>query len=207
MSLQVNTITGALKLLGDSSKSIDLKYYEITSASSSLDNVGWSGLADQDFEGNGPVDNTGNGLGGRRRRRLACSGGRLFAWHECDRPRCVGQPGKWIQWAGRQSTEIWLFTYGTEFGTIFEGMVEYVHVDSVAGDFDGDGDVDGADFLTFGNGASAQPTMPMIWPTGKQTTAQSRRWQRRRPQSPSQAASRSSLLAYSASPTAVRKQA
>ncbi len=43
---------------------MDIDYYEITSASGSLNPAGWNSLQDQDYEGNGPPGNcngSGNG--------------------------------------------------------------------------------------------------------------------------------------------------
>jgi len=60
LTLQVNTVTGGMTMLGDPNNDIDINYYEITSAGSSVDPNGWNSLADQgfegDYDGNGTID-------------------------------------------------------------------------------------------------------------------------------------------------------
>jgi hypothetical protein len=57
LTLEVNTTTGALTMLGDPSDPIDINFYEITSRDGeSLDPTGWISLADRDFEGSDAAD-------------------------------------------------------------------------------------------------------------------------------------------------------
>jgi hypothetical protein len=60
MNLIVNTTLGEITLENDTGLNYTIDSYEITSASDSLDPVGWNSLEDQDYEGNGAPDN-GNG--------------------------------------------------------------------------------------------------------------------------------------------------
>ena len=97
LTLQVNALTGAATILGDTTRNISVNYYQITSAGHSLDAVNWASLADQDFDGNGPPSGSGNGweeAGGAGSR---CPGRSLSAGQQHHRRGRVGRPGKGLR--------------------------------------------------------------------------------------------------------------
>ena len=61
LSLEVNTGSGAIAILGDDTDSVDFNFYEITSEGNQLDDTSWNSLTDQDIEGSGAPDGSGDG--------------------------------------------------------------------------------------------------------------------------------------------------
>jgi hypothetical protein len=61
LTLRANTTNGVLTMIGDDGEAISISYYEISSAGNSLNTANWNSLADQDYDGNGPADGSGNG--------------------------------------------------------------------------------------------------------------------------------------------------
>ncbi len=60
MTLEVNTTSGALRMLGPTSTNQDVIYYQVDSANGLLSTAAWYSLQDQDYEGSGPP---GDGMG------------------------------------------------------------------------------------------------------------------------------------------------
>ncbi len=141
LTLEVNTITGETTLLGDATRDIDINFYEITSELDSLDDAGWSSLADQDFEGNGAPDNKGNGweeAGGVGKHALA--EGWLLGNSTIGAATLVGLGTGYD--TGVDERDL-MFEYRTGAGVFVEGLV--VYETGLDGDWDGDLDVDDVD--------------------------------------------------------------
>ncbi len=137
-------LTGALTMLGDPNDAIDINFYEIISAGGlSLDPIGWNSLADQDFEGSGPVNNTGDGweeIGGVGTDLLA------EGWLLGDSTIAAGVSiSLGLGYDEGVDAQDLVFTYRTDTGTVIEGLVAYEA--GIPGDFDGNGLVDGFDSL------------------------------------------------------------
>jgi len=145
LALRVDTITGATTLLGDAYQAVGINFYQITSAAHSLDAVNWSSLADQDFEGGGPPNGTGNGweeAGGVGKQALAEAF--LMGNSAIGVSQLVGLGEGYDAFVGAKDL---VFTYRTDAGEIIEGLVEYV-TSVIAGDANWDGIVDAADYIT-----------------------------------------------------------
>ena len=164
LTLQVDTGSGAMSLLGGAFADIDLNYYEVHSAANSLNATGWNSLADQDYEGNGPATGTGDGweeAGGNGAHALAegyLLGSSTIA---IDAQLPLGSAYNTATDA-RDLT----FHYRTADGQIFEGLIDYIQ-SAVPGDTDGDGDVDDSDLGT----SFANYTGP-VGAAGNKTAAQ-----------------------------------
>ncbi len=61
-TLQVNTTTGEVLMLNNTTTTFDMNYYEITSTGDALRPQGWGSFADQDIDGNGPPSGSGDGF-------------------------------------------------------------------------------------------------------------------------------------------------
>jgi hypothetical protein len=61
LNLEIDTTTGAVKIVNDETTAVYIDYYEIISPGDSLDSVLWSSLQDQDLAGFPAGDGTGNG--------------------------------------------------------------------------------------------------------------------------------------------------
>ena len=144
LTLRVDPVTGATAMRGHSSQSISFSYYEITSAAGSLDSSNWVSLADQDFEGHGPANGSGNGweeAGG------AGSGALAEAYLLGDSTIGTGQSVSLGNgYDPDVGAEDLVFTYLTDSGKVIEGLVEYV-TSVIAGDANWDGIVDAADYI------------------------------------------------------------
>jgi len=124
LTIEVNTATGQMTLLGSSFWPIEIDYYQITSEAGSLDPENWLSLADQDFDGNGPPDGSGNGweeAGGVGPHALA----EAYLLGDSLIPMDAAIP----LGAGYDETvnaQDLVFTYRTRSGDIFDGNVQYV---------------------------------------------------------------------------------
>jgi len=142
LTLQVNTLAGHIALHGHRAAEIDISSYQITSESNSLDDINWSSLTDQDFEGSGAPDGSGEGweeVGGIGTDFLA------EAWLQGNSTIAMSESvSLGMGYDTNVDVQDLVFTYSSS-GNIFEGIVEYV--EGIPGDFDVDGDVDGTDYL------------------------------------------------------------
>ena len=145
LKLQVDTTTGATTLLGRPANDIEIDYYQITSAGNSLSSAGWQSLEDLDYEGNGPINNTGNGwqeAGGSGPHAL----GEGYLLSSSTIPAAAQ-----IDLGSAYNTSVdaqdLVFTYRTASGQFFEGIVEYLAT-ATPGDTNGDGDIDDSDLGT-----------------------------------------------------------
>ncbi|MBN1852539.1 MAG: hypothetical protein JW829_07430, partial [Pirellulales bacterium] len=152
--LQVNTITGATKLMNTTGAPIDIDYYEILSTGAALNSIAWNSLQDQDYEGNG-VPGTGNGweeagnVGSSVLAESYLQGSSMIDDAETISLGNAFDPS--VFGAGNDGDLV--FHYGLTTGILYSGLVVY---DDTPGqdqaDFDSDGDIDGADFLAWQNG-------------------------------------------------------
>jgi len=144
LTLRVDPVTGATALVGHRAGPVAIDYYQVTSAGHSLDAVNWSSLADQDFEGHGPPNGSGNGweeAGGSGSHALAEAyllGDSTFARNQ------LVSLGKGYD--PEVNAKDLVFTYRTNNGQIVDGLVEYV-TSVIAGDANWDGVVDAADYI------------------------------------------------------------
>ncbi|MFN3166085.1 MAG: PEP-CTERM sorting domain-containing protein [Phycisphaeraceae bacterium] len=145
LTLRVDTTSGAMTLVGGSFVPIDLNYFQVASPGNSLDPAGWSSMADQDLDGNGAPDGSGNGweeAGGNGAHSLA--EGYLLGTSS------IGVDAELAMGAGYDAgvdARDLVFTYRTGAGDIFEGDIQYVS-SAIPGDTDGDGDIDDSDLGT-----------------------------------------------------------
>ncbi|MBN1852830.1 MAG: hypothetical protein JW829_08905, partial [Pirellulales bacterium] len=152
LTLRVNTTTGAVSMRNDSGASIDINGYAILSAGGALNASGWNSFQEQDLVSFPAGDGTGNGweetgipdsgyLG-----EAFLLGNSTFADQfsidlgSAFRPTVFGQ----------NNDGDLVFNVRLADGGILDGLVEYVTGGVVNdADFNGDGNVDGTDFLTW----------------------------------------------------------
>jgi hypothetical protein len=139
LTLEVNTTSGELTILGNPTLATSINYYEITSAGGlSLQDATWLSLADQDFEGNGPPNGSGNGweeVGGSGAHALA--EGYLLGSSSIGAGASINLGYGYDESVNAQDLT---FNYRNIYGTIITGDIDYIT--SLLGDFDGDDDVD-----------------------------------------------------------------
>ncbi|MBN1852312.1 MAG: hypothetical protein JW829_06295 [Pirellulales bacterium] len=149
LSIEVNTTTGQVALMNASAADLDIKGYSIDSMAGSLNPAGWSSLQENPGFGNGdPADGIGwEQLGAGLSTRVGeynLQGSSIFG---PGGTVSVGLGGLFTP----GSAEDLSFQFTTTDGLIREGLIEYVTSGDIA-DFNSDGDVDGADFLTWQKG-------------------------------------------------------
>ncbi|MBN1853137.1 MAG: hypothetical protein JW829_10455 [Pirellulales bacterium] len=151
-TLQINTDTGAVSLINETGYVLDINAYRITSAGNSLNPAGWNSLDNQDYDGSGSWTELGTTAGELSEGFLG--GHSMIA------------TGTTIQLGSAYNTTVDVRDIAIEFHLpsaaptlFFDGIVEYVTGVETNADFDGDGDVDGADFLSWQLGfGMASPT-------------------------------------------------
>ncbi len=166
LSLEVNTVTGQTALLGHSDEVNDINFYEITSESNSLDDENWSSLADQDYEGSGPPDGSGNGweeAGGVGPHALAEAF--LLGNSTIGVSQSVSLGRGFDVGVGTEDLE---FMYRTDTGAIIEGLVEYVS-SVIPGDANGNGFVDDSDLAILLGNWESDPLVISTWALGNFT--------------------------------------
>jgi hypothetical protein len=166
LSLEVDTTSGQITLTNDLAMTVNLDFYQITSAQGALSLAGWNSLDDQNYQAvDGPDalaiagDSVGEGwdqAGGSNANQLieqflreagsTIAGGQSIVLGNAFNTNTFG--------AGIDGDLE--FEFGYNGGGIAGGIVEYVS-DTTPGDFDGDGDVDGRDFLRWQRGQSPSP--------------------------------------------------
>ena len=151
--LEVNTITGQVSIKNQTGEPVSLDYYEITSAAGSLQRTTWSSLQDQNLPGLPAGNGSGNGWEeGGGGGNAALSESFLTGNSQLGGNAAVGLGGA--------------FTVGGAQDLVFRYGVVTSPPNSA--DFDIDGDVDGADFLTWQRGLGKAD--PIIAPTATPTT-------------------------------------
>lgn len=152
LKLVVNTTTGVVQIKNDSGTSYSIDSYEITSASNSLNPVGWTSLQDSDYEGNGAPGN-GNGW----EEAPGVHAGQLIEDYLLGSTAIphgatisLGQAFDFSKVGAEQDLVFgYHVTGGGDFYTI--GNSEYISP-VIDADFDNDGVVDGSDFLIWQRG-------------------------------------------------------
>ncbi|MFN3166275.1 MAG: hypothetical protein ACE37H_04335 [Phycisphaeraceae bacterium] len=144
LTLRVDTVTGAMSLLGGETDSFTFNYYQLTSPGGSLNPAGWNSLADQDYDGNGPADGSGNGWeegGGVDANVLA---------EAYLRGSSTTTPGEVIDLGAAYNPAVDArdleLRYRAESGQNFYGQIVYIQ--GLPGDTDNDGDIDDTDLST-----------------------------------------------------------
>jgi len=157
LTLRVDPVTGDTKILGDATRTFSINYYQITSAGNSLDAAHWSSLADQDFEGGGSPNGTGNGW-----EEAGGAGSHALAEAFLLGNSAIGASASISLGKGYNvgvGAEDLVFTYRTDAGKITDGLVEYV-TSALPGDANLDGVVDAADYIVlkknFGTASGAR---------------------------------------------------
>ncbi len=146
LTLEVNTDTGATRILNLTGNEKDINYYEINSVTGSLNLAGWNSLDAQNFDtiGSG-VGESWDEAGGSDEEILS-----EIYFHGSSNLAdqvALSLGNAFDRSAGQKDVT---FSYGLTSGGLIPGLVEYVTGGTVDdADFDGDGDVDGADFLTW----------------------------------------------------------
>ena len=143
LTLLVNPSTGGTALFNETGAPVDFNSYQITSASNSLDAVGWNSLQEQDYEGSGGTSGTGDGweeMGGAAAHALGES--YLDGSSTLTDQGFIGL-GQAFNDASTQDL-VFQFRDATS-EAVKSGLVKEV----LSGDMDGDGDVDVDDVNPF----------------------------------------------------------
>lgn len=135
--LTVNS-SGAVSIVNSTGVPFDLKYYEIKSASGGLNPSGWSSI--DSSEGSDPFGQGWDEAAASN--SLLLSEGNLQGSTTLAAAQSISLGNAAV--AGASDLQ---FYYALPTGEIHRGMVEYVA--GLPGDFDNDGDVDGADFVVW----------------------------------------------------------
>ncbi|MCA9234771.1 MAG: BNR-4 repeat-containing protein [Planctomycetales bacterium] len=152
-TLLVNTTNGFVTVINSTPAALPLDYYEIRSAGSpvgSLNKLGWASF--DSTEGNDPVGAGWDEAPGSDSTLL--SEGNLTSTLTLA-PNDTAPLGNAFTLGSAQDLE---FFYSSPGGQLAQGVVVYVA--GLAGDFDNDGQVDGADFLRWQRGALSNPPSP-----------------------------------------------
>jgi hypothetical protein len=156
LTLQVNTGNGQVRIVnGQDSASFDVNYYEIRSASGSLDVDAWTSI-----DGNVPAsETTWEKAGGSTENLISeinLQG--MMSLDPMDPPVSIGNA-----YGGtlpeHQDIE---FFYGTidSAGSLFRGSVEYITSQSLLGDYNEDGIVNAADYVVWRNNEGSNTSLP-----------------------------------------------
>lgn len=147
LSLTVDRTSGAVSLRNTGTVPVQLDYYQIDSALNSLNKAGWNSLSDQNFQSMGP----GNGqswdeAGGSDAGSLAEA---FLLTNSSIAANATISLG--TAYNNAINGEDLTFNYRLPSGLILPGVVNYIGEapGGQPGDYDGDSDVDGADFLVW----------------------------------------------------------
>jgi hypothetical protein len=152
ISLEVDTVTGNVRITSNVETPVRLDYYTITSAEGALDTQGWNSLADQN------LDSIGQGQG--------------ESWDEADQsnefqlaelfllgasgvssasPLELGRAFDVSAFGAGVNGDL-VFRYGKQGSdTLFSGVVNYVTAQPLVGDYNHNGTVDAADYVVWRN--------------------------------------------------------
>jgi hypothetical protein len=163
LRIKVNTTTGNIVLENPTTGAIDLNSYQITSAGSSLDNLGWDGISEQTVSGF-PV---GNGSGNGWEAGPNANSKELVEWYlQGNSTFGVGQS---INLGAAYNDAIHIedlqFKYTTSTGGLVDGLVQYITGPAgVPGDYNGNGIVDAADYVVWRKGGPLQNEVAGVTP-------------------------------------------
>jgi hypothetical protein len=165
LALEVDTVTGQVRLFNPTIASAEINGYELASTAGSLNLAGWNSLSDQNLDAvDGPDVGTaaGNGIGetwdeAAGSSSFALQEGFLFG-------STILPAGGSLSLGAAFDTAVNVrdlsFKYRRTDGALTEGSVTYFE-SAIPGDFDADADVDGEDLMiwnaNFGS-TSADPT-------------------------------------------------
>lgn len=132
LTLEVNTTNGHARIVNQTGKPVNLDYYEITSAGTSLNPVSWNSLQEQNLAGFPAGNGSGNG------------------WEQAGGASTTGIGESYLTGNSQIATS-GIVGLGTAFaiGDPQDLVFKYGHLAqaSLKADFDQDGKVDGRDFL------------------------------------------------------------
>jgi hypothetical protein len=149
ISLEVNTITGSTQIKSNVPTPARIDYYKITSAAGAVDTSGWNSLADQNLDPLGP--------------------GEGQSWDEADQSDEFALAELFLLGASEVSSASALslghpfdvstfglgmpgdlqFQFAKQDGGLVNGTVTYVTPGPLAGDYNGNGTVDAADYVVW----------------------------------------------------------
>jgi hypothetical protein len=151
LSATVDRSDGEITLNNDFNTPIDFDFYQFSSASSSLDAIDWNSLSEQNFDPTGPGahqrwQQAGGSDAGEIAEVLLEGSSTLGA----NTSRSIG-----FAYNNGINGEDLVFQYRLATGEIRNGFVEYVGVaPGLAGDYNGDGTVNAADYTVWRDGGS-----------------------------------------------------
>ncbi len=162
LRLDVNKNTGAVTLVNATTQNLQFDFYRVTSAGNALNSGGWNSLDDQNF-GAVDGDDVGTVAGdspGEGFDQIGASGAGQLAELNLLETGATINAGQMVSLGNAFNTSVFgagnngdlQFTFGLVGGIQINGSVSYVTGGGQAGDFDSDGDVDGADFLVWQRG-------------------------------------------------------
>ena len=149
LTLEVNTVTGAIRLDNSSDLPFEIKGYEINSPAGALNAAGWNSLADQNLDsiGNGDGESWGEDAASSNTelREAFLLGSSTFA---SESSQTLGSGYNPAVLGSGEDGDL-TFSFLTADGAIRDGNVSYVSDGTLFGDFEPDGDVDIIDFGVF----------------------------------------------------------
>jgi hypothetical protein len=150
LELVVNTTTGQLEITNETTSPIALDYYEVTSASDSLNLAGWNSL--ENPSGNPPGFPSGNGTGNGWEELGNLDNGILAEAYLQNTSTLAADGtvnlGNAFSIGGTQDLA---FRYRTTGGAFVDALVRYITTAGVAGDYNSNGTVDAADYVLWRN--------------------------------------------------------
>jgi hypothetical protein len=155
LALEVNTVTGNVRLKSNVTVPLNVNYYEVTSAMGALSTTGWSSLDDQ--EGGDPPGQGWDESGGVTANQLI----ELFLAEAGD----VINAGEVLNLGSAFNPSVFgsgvngdlMFRFGTTNGALVSGGVAYVTTTAgVMGDYNDNGTVDAADYVLWRNNGPLQ---------------------------------------------------
>ena len=175
LSLTVNTTTGAVTMSSQAPIAVDLDFYRISSAASALSVAGWNSLDSQNYDAiDGPDAGTtaGDSPGEGWDQAGGAGASQLIEYFLGESGSSI-DPGEMLSLGSAFDTSVFgggndgdvEFTFGLVGGLEISGSVTYVSGPGfIAGDFAGDGAVEGADLsLLLGNWGADVATVPATW--------------------------------------------
>ncbi|MBN1854772.1 MAG: PEP-CTERM sorting domain-containing protein, partial [Pirellulales bacterium] len=145
LTLEVNTTTGNLRILNDGMAEVqDIDYFEITSSTAALDSTNWTPLGSGTNDGS-DWEELGN-LTSSLLAQFYLQGSQIFAEGES------ATISNAYTGTGQAQDPLEFRYHIPGQANLIEGLVTYIAGPAENADFDGDGDVDGADYLTWQKG-------------------------------------------------------
>lgn len=150
-TLEVNTTTGEVTILNDTVTPFEMNFYEINSPGGALAPGTWSSFQDQDLEGSGSPNNTGDGW-----EELGTPDGETIAEAYLQGSLTLGNGDSETlgnvfdnSVFGPNTDGDLQFNIGLTDDSLLPGKVVYVTSPGIAGDYNGNGVVDAADYTVW----------------------------------------------------------